>query len=132
MSNGLARPGTARPDGVRTGTARRAELGFVPGRWPRHGLLGCFLCRAGPVSMVCQGGRANPRPASASDDGVEVEGAAGCIGGIRERKGKNRRGSRGRGAARERGGGGGSWRRPRDRSVASMAMASSSLFISFQ
>ena len=99
---GSGRQGTTCPTG-------HAAMGFVPGRRPRHGLLGYFSCWAGPVSTACQGGRANPRPASAGDDSIKVEGAAGRIGGIRERKGKNMRGSRGRGAAWERGGGGGAW-----------------------
>ena len=102
-------PGTARWGSGRHGTSclpGRAEVGTVPDLWPRHGLLSRFSGQAGSISTACQGGRASPRPASAGDDGVKVEGATSRVGGIRERKGKNRRGSRVRGAARERGGGG--------------------------
>ena len=53
---GPAQPGTAGPRVLMA----RAVLGFVPGRRPRHGLLGHFLCGANPMSTAIFAGARGP------------------------------------------------------------------------
>jgi hypothetical protein len=64
--HGLTGPGQA-GHSVPSG---HADLGFVLGRWPKHGTTGRFSCCAGLKSMAKMLCRASPKPANSSNTSI--------------------------------------------------------------